>query len=165
MKQKYDICAMKYRILSQEELLALEPELKEFLIVNGLDGEAWEQLNREQPDKAIAVVELFSDIVLEKVYKKVQVLEKRDTNNLTLVRVGKSTMELIHVFVRKNESLQILAQATIPYLLQQHRDSLDIYRGKKDFQFTREEEIHRLIVQRFVAVPLQVWEEVKRLLG
>jgi hypothetical protein len=40
---------MKYRRLTQEELTHLEGDLKAFLIINGIDGEAWEKLNQESP--------------------------------------------------------------------------------------------------------------------
>jgi hypothetical protein len=161
MKQKYDICAMKYRMLSDEELRALEPELKEFLIVNGLDGAAWEQLNTEHPDKAISLVELFSDIVLEKAYKKVEVLEKRDAANVTLIRVGQSAMEMFHVTIKKNVKVDLEAHVTIPRLLNQQSEALDVYHGKKAFQFSREEEVHRLIIQGFVSISSRAWEEIR----
>lgn len=156
---------MKYRMLSEEELQALEPELKEFLIVNGFDGQKWEQLNREQPDKAYKVVELFSDIVLEKVYKKVQVLERRDATSLTIVSVGQTVMELIHVFMKKNVSTQMAEQSTISDLFREHPNACEVYRGKKVFQLSREEEVHQLIAQKFVVVPLQIWEEAKLFVG
>lgn len=156
---------MKYRMLSDEELQVLEPELKEFLIVNGFDGEAWEELNREQPEKAIALVELFSDIVLEKVYKKVDVLEKRDAENMTLIRIGDSAMELFHVSVKKKGILNLAESETISSLLNRYKDALDFYRGQKKHQLTREEEVHRLIVQGFAVVPIQFWEEIKTVMG
>jgi hypothetical protein len=165
MRQKYDICAMKYRMLSDEELQALEPELKEFLIVNGFDGEVWEQLNREQPEKAVALVGLFSDIVLEKVYKKVDVVEKRDAENRTLIRIGATALEMFHVSVKKNSTLDLAEVETIPGLLNRHRDALDFYRGQKPLQLTREEEVHRLILQGFAAVPIRLWEEMQAILG
>jgi hypothetical protein len=44
---------MKYRRLTQEELTHLEGDLKAFLIINGIEGEAWEKLNQESPEKAL----------------------------------------------------------------------------------------------------------------
>ena len=49
-------CAMKYRMLTTEELTHFEEDLKQFLIVNGVHGDEWEQMNRETPDKAVELV-------------------------------------------------------------------------------------------------------------
>ena len=57
---------MKYRILSNEELSHLEEDFKHFLIVNGVHAEEWEALNNNDVDKAVQLVEVFSDTVLQK---------------------------------------------------------------------------------------------------
>ena len=68
---------MKYRILSQEELELLEDDLKAFLIVNGIHGDEWREMNKSNPVKAVELVELFSDTVLQKVYDKIRFIEHR----------------------------------------------------------------------------------------
>ena len=74
-------CAMKYRMLTADELVPFEEELKQFLIVNGVHGDEWEQMNRDTPEKAIELVELFSDTVLQKVYEKIEFLEFRSVDS------------------------------------------------------------------------------------
>ena len=59
---------VKYRYLTDQELQEFEEEFKHFLIANGLHAEEWEKLNNEDPDKAIEVVGLFSNLILDKVY-------------------------------------------------------------------------------------------------
>ena len=54
---------MKFRILRDEELKVLEEDLKHFLIANGIDGDLWKEINENDPDKAIDLVAVFSDIV------------------------------------------------------------------------------------------------------
>ena len=62
---------IKYRTLSKEELFALEDEFKQFLIVNGLHDQEWRALCTEEPNKAQQFIDLFSNLVLEKVYSQV----------------------------------------------------------------------------------------------
>lgn len=62
----------KYRFLSDEELKGFEDEFKQFLIANGLHKEEWEAMNKNDPDKAIDIVGLFSDLILDKVYDKTE---------------------------------------------------------------------------------------------
>ena len=63
---------VKYRYLTDEELKEFEEEFKHFLIANGLHSEDWERLNNEDADKAIEVVGLFSNLILDKVYDNVK---------------------------------------------------------------------------------------------
>jgi hypothetical protein len=73
---------------------------------------------------------------------------------------------MFHVSVKKKNSTLDLAEAeSIPGLLNRHRDALDFYRGQKALQLTREEEVHQLIIQGFSAVSIQLWEEMKAVIG
>ena len=42
----------KYRLLSSDELKALEKEFVEYLVVNGITADEWERLKKEENDKA-----------------------------------------------------------------------------------------------------------------
>ncbi|MEO0469968.1 MAG: DUF6495 family protein [Bacteroidota bacterium] len=58
---------MKYRCLTDEELQELETELVQFLIANGVDGPDWKRLNEVHPDRALRLVEIFSEQVFDKI--------------------------------------------------------------------------------------------------
>ena len=62
---------LKYRSLSKDELIELEPEFKQFLIVNEIYDAEWRALASQDPEKAQSFIDLFSNIVLERVYNKV----------------------------------------------------------------------------------------------
>ena len=66
---------MKYRCLSDEELKELEGEFKHFLISNNFYTEEWEELNKKKDKKVQELVEMFSDIVLDKALKNIRFLE------------------------------------------------------------------------------------------
>lgn len=65
---------MKYRYLTDNELQELEEEFKQFLITNHLYDQEWKLLNQNNPTKALEIVGLFSDLVLEKSLKLIQFL-------------------------------------------------------------------------------------------
>ena len=65
---------MRFRNLNKTELEALSEELVQFLVVQGIDDDLWREMNQKNPEKAIELVALFSDTVLEKVYSKVRYL-------------------------------------------------------------------------------------------
>ncbi len=86
---------MKFRILSDEELKVFEEDLKHFLIANGIDGSRWEKINKEAPEKAIDLIGIFSDTVLQKVYERIRFLEFRSTEKCFVFRLGAEQIELI----------------------------------------------------------------------
>ncbi len=73
---------MKYRRLSTDELQELEKEFVHFLVSNGIAADDWVKLKEEENDKAEALIDTFSDVVMEKVLGKVDFLEKREKSSV-----------------------------------------------------------------------------------
>jgi len=66
---------MNYRRLSKEELASLEKEFIDFLVVNGITALDWERLKLEEIGKADHLVDLFSEVVFEGIFRKAKFLE------------------------------------------------------------------------------------------
>lgn len=62
----------KFRRLSTEELTTFRKEFIDFLVINGITADDWEQLKREEPDKAEFIIDQFSDVIFEGVFRKTQ---------------------------------------------------------------------------------------------
>ena len=88
---------VKYRFLTDEELKEFEEEFKHFLIANGLHTEEWEKLNKDDPDKAIEVVGLFSDLILDKVYDKTNYILHISGKALKVFKFNKGNAVLLGV--------------------------------------------------------------------
>ncbi|MEL7221363.1 MAG: DUF6495 family protein, partial [Bacteroidota bacterium] len=73
---------MKFRRLTLEELNELEQDFVQFLVANTVTGPDWERIKTEQPDKAESLIELFSDIVFEKIIKGVRYLEFKTMDDI-----------------------------------------------------------------------------------
>ena len=65
----------KYRILTLEELDLLKKDFIEFLVVNGITGEDWEEIKLINPENRDKVVELFSEVVFTKILLQTNFLE------------------------------------------------------------------------------------------
>ena len=65
----------KYRILTIEELKHFEKEFIEFLVVNGIEPEKWESLKASNSESVDKIIELFSDVILESVLRKIKFIE------------------------------------------------------------------------------------------
>lgn len=136
---------MKYRVLTKEELIPLEKDLVAFLIVNGIDGSMWEKINQEDPEKAIELVGLFSDVVLQKVYEKIQFLEFRSEKSCLVFNCGVAAIELISMTTDPNNSCDLSTAASIHEALVKHSNEIKIFKTEKAYVQERELEIHQLI--------------------
>ena len=68
---------MNYRRLTKEELLPLEKEFVDFLVVNGITADSWVSLKEEENEKADQMIDLFSEVVFEGIFRKTNFLEIR----------------------------------------------------------------------------------------
>lgn len=148
---------MKYRLLTNEELSALEEDLKAFLIVNGIDGTTWENINKTEPQKAIGLVELFSDSVLQKVYEKIEFLEFRSSKNCIVFHCSKDKMELISLYLSKDSQSNFSTPENIHQALTNHSTDIRFSRQSQSYKKTREEEIHQLLEQGCVPSVKEFW--------
>lgn len=145
---------MRFRRLTIEELKALEPELKQFLIVNEMYGDDWEKLNQENPDKAQALVDVFSDNVLDKVYSKIDFLEKRAPNAFSVFSVTNTDIETITI---QSNTIELFTNEQIEVALNQHLAALEIFCGTKKIETTKSDEVFKLIQSGCDLSTYDVW--------
>jgi hypothetical protein len=145
---------MRFRRLTIEELKALEPELKQFLIVNEIYGDDWEKLNQENPDKAQALVDVFSDNVLDKVYSKIDFLEKRASNAFSVFSVTNTDIETITI---QSNTIELFTNEQIEVALNQHLAALEIFCGTKKIETTKSDEVFKLIQSGCDLSTYDVW--------
>lgn len=155
---------MKYRILSDEELQHLEGDLKAFLIINGVHAEEWEKLNREEPQKALSLVELFSDQVFQTIYEKVQFLEHRTPASCLVFHFLKDEQELIAIQKNPDSDVDLSSTAGIHDALANHLKDLSVFTSKRSYQQEREQEIHQLIEQGAILSNAEFWNSLREIL-
>jgi len=121
----------RFRLLSAAELQELEPEFKQFLIINELYDKEWRQLAAQDPHKAQSFIELFSDIVLEKTYQKAQGMVQIGKDFIALFLLKEKKWELLHF---KFESGQLPTTPELNELfgyLKSHWSNSQLMRGSK----------------------------------
>jgi len=147
---------MRFRSLSIDELKELETEFKQFLIINQVYNEEWIEMNQKDLEKANALVDLFSDQVLEKVYSKIDFLEKRDKQAFSVFAVTKNDIETITI-QSKNQSIELVTNAQIETALNQHLNELEIYCGTKKLAKNKCDEVFDLIKEGCSISTFDVW--------
>lgn len=148
---------MKYRILTDEELSSLEKELTAFLIVNGIDGPEWEKINKQDPEKAIQLVEVFSDAVLDLAYTKIQFLEHRSEKSCMVFNVMDDESALISLQLKDGSIHNLSTPESIHRTLVESPSEIQFFRHSKRHQKTRNEEVHLLISQGCVPSVKEFW--------
>jgi len=131
---------MKYRCLTDEELKELENEFKHFLISNNVYTEEWENLNKTKSDKVQVLVEMFSDLVMDKALKNIKFLEHITVKDIKVFYCENDKMTLIGI-TSNNEKIDFTNQ-NIDEL---KNVPLNIFKTDKKYNKQRELEIFDLL--------------------
>lgn len=151
-------------MLSEEELSHFSEELKQFLIVNGVYAEEWERMNIEAPEKASALVSLFSDTVLQRVYENLKYLEFRSPDSCMLFYLGQDLIHLISIQVKVGSTVDLSTPEGIHQSLTQNPDALSFFKTTKSYNASREEEVHRFLEQGCMPSSVDFWESLQEAL-
>jgi len=140
---------MRFRCLSKEELQELDSELIQFLIVNHVYKEDWALMNQESPEKAKELIEIFSDVVLEKVYNKVFFLERQVPKQVCVCSLSDSSGEMITIEAIE-EGIDLTKEDVVDECLLISPSKISIYHGKKAFKNTKADEVFLLLNHGFL---------------
>lgn len=156
---------MKYRLLSAEEQKIFDQDFKYFLISNGVTNEEWLEMNESKPEKALVLVELFSDAVLDIVYKKIEFIEFREKNSCLVFRCLENKMELISILPKEPGTVDLSTVESIHEALSKKANQLTVFATEKPYAKTREEEIHQMVEQGCVNSSSEFWEALQMVLN
>jgi hypothetical protein len=135
----------KYRLLTIEELQALEKEFIEYLVVNGISSTDWTSLKEEQPASAERIIELFSDLILGTILKNVGYLEKRGKNHLHVFQCLKEDLVLVAMEGPNQEEIDFTNPDFISSSMLTPPSSLQVYTTQKPYTLERELELFKMI--------------------
>jgi len=147
---------MRFRRLTNDELKELETEFKQFLIINEVYHEEWLKMNQVDVDKANALVDLFSDQVLEKVFSKIEFLEKRAKHAFSVFSVTKNDIETITI-QSKSDTIELETNTQIEVVLNHHLEELEIFCGTKKQDKDKADAIFELLEAGCEISTFDVW--------
>lgn len=135
----------RFRLLSSAELQELEPEFKQFLIVNELYDKEWRQLAAQDPQKAQSFIELFSDIVLEKSYLKAKGLVQIGHDFVALFLLQDEKWQLLHFKFESGLLPEKLEFNQLFEFLKTHWHHSQLTRGSKPTPKNKPETVHQMV--------------------
>ena len=144
---------LKFRALTPEELTELETEFKQFLIINELYDAEWRDLAMKDPQKAQEFIDMFANIVLEKVYNKQPSLLQIGKDFITVFDFQDDVWNFYHFQTTDTKLLADCSPENFLTLLQNAWEQLSLYKGSKKSSEHKAEEVYSLICKG--ALPLQ----------
>lgn len=152
-------------MLNEEERKIFDEDFKAFLITNGVHAEEWAEMNQKDVEKAQDLVELFSDIVLEKVYQKVEFIEFRAPDSCLVFQCGPDQLNLISIVSQDKAQIDLSTPESIHEALVHHPAKLQIFRSSKPYGKQREIEIHEMVVQGCVNSSREFWQALEQVIA
>ncbi len=141
---------MKYRRLTPDELSELETEFIQFLAANTITGQDWEKLKEEIRDQAEELIDLFSDIVFERVLAQINFLEISTPKDIRTFSCEPQVIRMNGIRIAGETNIDFTQtgdpQAMIAHV-QQSGAVLQFYSGEKAYQPNRSEELFRMMQQ------------------
>ena len=138
---------MKYARLTKEQLEELHEEFIRFLASQKIDKAEWDTLKQDKPEVAEQEIDIFSDLIWDKVLEKAEWLEHYSKNHIFLFKLDKEGMESIVIHAH-NSQADFMTEGGLQWLNEHiFSDDVHLTRGKKDFSEDRSLEIFNLIEQ------------------
>ena len=136
---------MKYRQLSKEQFLALHKEFAQFLATQQIDNDEWETIKTEKPEMADEELNIFSDVVWEKVLTKTKYLEHISENHINLFKCN--SKDIIRIYIQlKNDKRNFLNENDYQWFLKNALDdTIEYFKATKKYTKERNQEIFDLI--------------------
>ena len=136
---------MKYQRLSKEQLEELHVEFINFLATQSITAEEWSEIKANKPEVAEEEIDVFSDLVWEKVLGNAQYLEHFSKDQIHLFELDENEMHLIAIKVN-NESVDLTTQEGYSWLRDNlMNDDVVFYNASKGYSEDRNVDKFQLI--------------------
>lgn len=130
----------KYRLLTREELIELEKDFVQYLVVNGITADDWEKLKVEDNEAAQNIVDLFSDVVFETIFRKVQYLELRTEKELISYQCLNEKLVIVGMKAPADSEADFTKPDYIQQAVHNPPEGLKVFTTEKNY--TEQREIH-----------------------
>ncbi len=133
----------KYRVLNKEELQDLEKEFIDFLVLNGIPSDEWLSIRKDH-EKADKMIELFSDVVFEKILREVKYVDHYAKNSIKLFKCDSERIYLRGIDTEE-DTIDFVNAENVQTILEKHKADVQVYSSDKAYHPIREEEIFKML--------------------
>ena len=136
---------MRYKRLNQEELQALEKEFVNFLASAQITGSDWVKMKTNELAKAEELIDVFSDVVYDKILRKIKYLEYRDAKTLNIFYCADDRIVLAGMRVKEHSQLDFTAPDFFAKWNADDFTMVNIVKSEKGYVKERELEVFELL--------------------
>lgn len=136
---------MKYKRLTSDELKELESEFVHFLAAAQITGADWDKMKKNEHSKAEELIEIFSDMVYEKVLSKIKFLEYREKKTLNIFNCEEERITLVGLRVHEHSNLYLTANDVFEQWSESSSNAVNVIRTERPYQKERGVEIFELL--------------------
>lgn len=156
---------MKYKQLTKEQFEALHQEFAAFLATQQIDVDEWTKIKEENPEMVKEELDLFSDLVWEKVLNKTNYLEHFSNQNMNLFKCDKLQISRVVVQVNKND-FNFFSDKDFKWFIDNTNDeSIEFFKGAKAYEKERNLELFDLIQKGSVISDGKLYENIFKLIS
>ena len=150
---------MRFRLLSDLELEELSKDFTQFLVVQGIDDETWRKINKENREKALQIVEVFSDTVLLKVYSKVKFMSFTSEKVFSIFKIKKDRIDML-LLKSKDSKLVFNSSEPLKNLLTDSIGKWELYSSSKNLGDKVPDEVHQLTLKGCQVESQENWDAI-----
>jgi hypothetical protein len=135
----------KYRLLTKIELETLEKEFIEYLVLNSITAEEWENMKLKDSLGVGKVIRLFSDVVFESILRKITFLEYRDKNSIRIFQCLPEKLVVVSMEASQSDDVDFTNSDFLKKAALFPPASLKLYTTDKPFKREREYELFEML--------------------
>ena len=156
---------MKYTRLTKEQFNELHTEFSTFLATQKIDKREWDQLKLQNPEIAEQELDLFSDLVWERVLRKVQYLEHFSKNHIFLFECFEKEIKSI-ILKSFDSKVNFLTKEGLQYLSDSlFTEKIDLKIGTKLFSEDKNLDLFQLIQQGAIISDGQLYKQIDTIIN
>ncbi len=156
---------MKYRQLTKEQFEELHLEFATFLAAQQIDVKEWEIIKKEKPEVAEEEMNVFSDVVWDRVLSKATYLEHFSEKTINLFRCDAEEIHRIVVKINKS-TINLLNPDDFNWFVDHSQDeNIEYFKGQKPYTKQRNSEIFDLIEKGSVVSDGKLYEALFKLIS
>jgi hypothetical protein len=159
---------MKFRRLKAEELDSLEEDFIQFLASNTVTADDWKSMQNNDPEKADEMIDVFSDVVWEKILGNIKFMQHRFPQELRVYKFDENEASAIvlrfksdGIDLTDNDDVQGIASGKIDLT----KFSPEVLHGTRPYRSNRKQEIFVLMEQGAKPCKEAFWLSIAKMLN
>lgn len=155
---------MRFKRLPNQDLQQLEKEFINFLASSGVTADDWKDILNNKPEQQEELINLFSDIVYEKVFQKIQYLDFRAINDFKVFQLGKDEITMIGVQLPTEITIDFNVSEEFNAFFQSIPNGCKIISTSKKYIENREDEIFEMMENGCCTIEKELFTSIKKLI-